>query len=413
MGLAKVWLPRGQTFDKARAYICRMGAGVDMIAYYYVHSRVLPLGNFTTTDSDKRTGVTVDVENHGERKFIADHYLEPEGYGLRDYCLRTIRQRIRKVFYEEGVVPISWMKAKDDGLIKAPGYWKIVNSVSKFIYYEAPSGAPFNASMLERARLRTEFSMKVSDKNTLPAIISFQFGMMNVGSATVDRMNISRMTKTRPGVGVKDTVIPAGYKSFPEMAMTRFNQERGKRLDEKRVVIPQDIDTLHPVRQVMPATTVARHPTKEEEIVRKKLNRIQAAQESPTSQAGAIRALHMVNAPAKKVAVISRLPQGNQSKLGTRRVSNTSMEHEEAEKTPERGRERGTTSRTTTQASSPTFDKPLPILTDSAEESDNEMMDKIREQRYLVKMKADKLRMATDRLGRMEKRYVKERRQRK
>jgi len=93
MGLAKVWLPRGQAFDKARAYICRMGAAVDMIGYHYVHSRVLPLGNFTTTDSDKRTGVSVDVENHGERKFIADQYLKPEGYGLADYCLRTIRQR--------------------------------------------------------------------------------------------------------------------------------------------------------------------------------------------------------------------------------------------------------------------------------------------------------------------------------
>jgi len=51
MGLVKLWLPRGQAFAKTRAYICRMGAAVDMIGYHYVHSRVLPLGNFTTTDS--------------------------------------------------------------------------------------------------------------------------------------------------------------------------------------------------------------------------------------------------------------------------------------------------------------------------------------------------------------------------
>jgi hypothetical protein len=106
MGLVKIWLPRGQSFNETRAYICRMGAAVDMIAYYYVHSRVLPLGNFTTTDSDKRKGVIVDVENHGERKFIAEQYLETEGYRLRDYGLRTIRQRIRKLFNEELVVPM-------------------------------------------------------------------------------------------------------------------------------------------------------------------------------------------------------------------------------------------------------------------------------------------------------------------
>jgi len=99
--------------------------------------------------------------------------------------------------------------------------------------------------------------------------------------------------------------------------------------------------------------------------------------------------------------------------LGTRRVSNTSVELEEVEKSPERGGERGTTSRTTARASSPTIDKPLSILTDSAEESDNEAMDKIREQRYLVKMETEKLRMETDRLERMEKRHAKERRQRK
>jgi len=410
MGLVKIWMPMGQSFDQERVYIGRMGAAVDMIAYYYVHSRVLSLGNFTTTDSDKRKGVTVDVENHGKRKFIAKQYLEPEGYSLGDYGLRTIRQRIRKLFHEEGVVPMDWMEAKDAGRIKAPGYWKPVKLVStdlfyKYDYYEAPSGAPFNKTMLERARIRTEFSMGISDKNTLPTMIIFQFGMLNVGSATVDRMNISRMAKTRPGVGVKETVIPAGYESFPEMAMKRFDQERGKKLDEKRIIIPQDIKGSLLNRQVKSA------PTKEEEIVRKELNRIQSALESPNSQAGAIRALHMVNAPAKKMAFISRLPQGVQSRLGARRTADTSLEFEEVEKTPVRGGEGGTTSHIVAQTTSKTSGKPLPILTDSAEESDNEMMDRIREQRYLVKMREDKLRMEEDKLKRMVKRHVNKRRQ--
>jgi hypothetical protein len=91
--------------------------------------------------------------------------------------------------------------------------------------------------------------------------------------------------------------------------------------------------------------------------------------------------MHMVNAPAKKLAVVSRLPQGVQSRLGTRRVSNTSVELEEAEMIPERGGERGTTSRTTAWASSPTTVKHLSILTDSEEESDNVEMEKTRRQK--------------------------------
>ena len=194
-------------------------------------------------------------------------------------------------------------------------------------------------------------------------------------------------------------MIPAGYKFFPEMVMTRFNQEKGERLNEKKIIIPQDEDSTLPVRQAVSAPTTTRqdpvpktitiHPSgelaarkaKEEEIVRKELNRIQAAQESPTSLAGAIRALHMVNAPVKKLAVVSRLPQGVQQRLGTRRVSNTSVELEEVEKIPERGGERGTTSRTTARASSPTTVKHLSILTDSKEESDSAEMEKTRRQK--------------------------------
>ena len=133
--------------------------------------------------------------------------------------------------------------------------------------------------------------------------------------------------------------------------------------------------TNHPSREL------AARKAKEEEIFRKELNRIQAAQESPTSLAGAIRALHMVNAHVKKLAVVSRLPQGVQQRLGSKRVSSTSVELEEVEKIPERGGERGNTSRTTTWASSPTTIKHLSILTDSKEESDSAEMEKTRRQK--------------------------------
>jgi len=60
------------------------------------------------------------------------------------------------------------------------------------------------------------------------------------------------------GVGVKDTMIPAGYKSFPDVAMTRFDQEKGERLNEKKIIIPQDEDSTLPVRQAVSAPTTTR-----------------------------------------------------------------------------------------------------------------------------------------------------------
>jgi len=354
---------------------------------------------------------------------------------LTDYCMRTIRQRIRKVFLKEGVMPSDWIEAKNERLIKAPGYWK----GDKFVFYDAPSGAPFNTVMLERANLRGMFGKTRSGKNTLPAITGFKFDAMNVGSATVERQNLTKMAVQRPGVRVKEVVIPTGYKSFPKLAMQRFDQERGERLNEPRILIPKDEDTTSPAQQVMSAPTakkqvipaprtisvhipsrdVAARKAEEEEIVRKELERIVAEQEAekrrqPTSLAGAIGEMNLANAaPVKNSAVVSRLPQGAQQRLNSRRVSDLSGELEEVEKIPERGGERGTTSRTTTRTSSPTTSKPQSILTDSAEESDNEDMERIREQRYRVKMEREKLKMETDRLERMEKRHAKERRLRK
>jgi len=108
MGLAKLWLPRGQNYDRNRVFISRMSAAMDMVGYYYTQCRVLALGNFTTTTEANRIGDVIDVENHSDRKFVAEEYLDKEGYRLKDYCLRTIRQRIRKLFLQEGVEPANW-----------------------------------------------------------------------------------------------------------------------------------------------------------------------------------------------------------------------------------------------------------------------------------------------------------------
>ena len=72
-------------------------------------------------------------------------------------------------------------------------------------------------------------------------------------------------------------------------------------------------------------------------------------------------------------------------------------------RSPERGGERGTTSRTTAWTSSPRIAKALPVMHDSGEDSsDNESMDMIRKQRCVVQMETAKLEC-------IERRYAKER----
>jgi hypothetical protein len=112
MGLAKLWLPRGEEWDVERVYICRLSTALDMIGYFYANCRVLALGNFTTTTDERSPGEVVDVENHGDRKFVAREYLDRTGYRLKDYNLRTVRQRVRKLFLTERVQPEDWLEEK-------------------------------------------------------------------------------------------------------------------------------------------------------------------------------------------------------------------------------------------------------------------------------------------------------------
>jgi len=227
MGLAKLWLPRGQNYDMNRVYICRMSAAMDMVGYYYTQCRVLALGNFTTTTEANQMGEVIDVENHSDRKFVAEEYLGKEGYRLKDYCLRTIKQRIRKA----------------KGLVKAPGYKK----GAAFKFFDAPTGAPFKEMIKERAKIRTEFALNKSAKKTLPILGGFKFGMMNFGSESVRRMDMSKMAKVLTGNGVKEEILSPSYTSFPELAMIRYDQERGQNLEVERITIPQVVRQVAPV----------------------------------------------------------------------------------------------------------------------------------------------------------------------
>jgi len=257
MGLAKLWLPRGEMWDVERVYKSRMNAALDMIGYFYANCRVLALGNFTTTTDTDKLVELVDVENHGDRKFVAREYLDRDGYRLKDYSLRTVRQRLRKLFLTETVQPEDWTEEKAKGMIKAPGCRKGLS----FKFYDPPTGAPSRELLKERARIRTEYALlNSSDRNTLPRLGGFKFGQLNFTSTTVDMMDMSKMATVLTGNGVKEETLSPGYESFPERAMLRYGQERGLYLNIDRIVIPEAVRQATPVYMKKKVTTV---PSKE------------------------------------------------------------------------------------------------------------------------------------------------------
>ena len=118
MGFAKMWLPIGGGFVKERVYLSNLNACIDMIGYHYAQCRVLNLGNFTTSTDRRKYKQQVDISGYENLMFADVEYFEKWGFKLTDYCLRTIRQRIKKLLGEEGVELTDWAGLISDGLLK-------------------------------------------------------------------------------------------------------------------------------------------------------------------------------------------------------------------------------------------------------------------------------------------------------
>jgi len=72
--------------------------------------------------------------------------------------------------------------------------------------------------------------------------------MMNFGSETVRRMDMSKMAKVLAGNGVKEEILSPSYKSFPELDMIRYDQEQGQNLEVERIIIPKVVGQAAPVK---------------------------------------------------------------------------------------------------------------------------------------------------------------------
>jgi len=235
---------------------------------------------FTTTDDRQKGGEVVDVQCHGDMLFREETYLDASGYKLKDYCLRTVRQRIRKLLGDEGVEPKDWNESRAAGLIRAPGDKRGTG----FRIFDAPRGSPLKSMILERARIRVEFSKDKTARKDLPQLGAMKFGMFNYTSGNVKPQDLSRTAKTTLGNGVRESILPPDYVAFPDEAMTRFQQERGLLKHREVVKVPRPVVVCQgEVRQVTTAVTASVQKEEQKVVV------------EPTTLRGAVRAHNRAN----------------------------------------------------------------------------------------------------------------------
>ena len=156
--------------------------------------------------------------------FADVEYFEKWGFKLTDYCLRTIRQRIKKLLGDEGVEPTDWAGLVSDGLLRAPGRY----TENGHVQFEPPQDAPLKNKILLRAEIRADFSLDKNARKNLPALPGLHFDMINFSAPGVGADQVSKNMRVYKGNGVKTTVLSVNMQFIPERALLRFDQERGQ-----------------------------------------------------------------------------------------------------------------------------------------------------------------------------------------
>jgi len=69
--------------------------------------------------------------------FADNEYFLKWGFRLTDYCLRSMRQRIKVRLGEEGVEPMNWKLMVSGGAVRAPGYYTKEGRVESVLFVPA------------------------------------------------------------------------------------------------------------------------------------------------------------------------------------------------------------------------------------------------------------------------------------
>jgi hypothetical protein len=224
----------GVEFEKERVYLTNLNACLDVIGYYYQECRVLELGIYTTSTDEKKYEYPVGIKGRENLRFKHMEYFETWGFKLTDYCLRTMRQRIKKLLGEEGVEPSNWNILVREAVVRQPGYFTSEGREK----FTPPQEEPVKPVILRRAKIRAEFNYLNKDaEKILPALPALKFDKIKFSSASISADQVCQNVRIYRGNGIKTNLLSSNSDFIPARALLRYAQERNKEAGA-RVRIP-------------------------------------------------------------------------------------------------------------------------------------------------------------------------------
>jgi hypothetical protein len=235
LGFGKMWMPMGEDFEKERVYLTNLNACIDVLGYYFQECRVLDLGIYTTSTDEKKYEYPVGIKERENLRFKHTEYFETWGFKLTDYCLRTMRQRIKRLLGEEGVEPINWKELVREAVVRQPGYYTSEGRIK----FTPPQEEQVKPLILRRARIRAEFSISEDKERilALPALPALKFDKIKFSAASISADQVCQNMRVYRGNGIKTNLLSSNSDFIPARAMQRYIQETGREAGT-RVRIP-------------------------------------------------------------------------------------------------------------------------------------------------------------------------------
>ena len=156
--------------------------------------------------------IPVDISGSENLMFADIEYFKKWGFRLTDYCLRTMRQRIKVLQGEDGVEPINWKLLVSGGHVRLPGQYTEQGRIE----FSPPDGAPFKKTILRRAEIRADLSMSKDARKNLPALPGLSFEMIKFSAPGMKADQVCRNMRVYRGNGEKTTVLSVNSDFIPE-----------------------------------------------------------------------------------------------------------------------------------------------------------------------------------------------------
>jgi hypothetical protein len=182
LGLVKSWLPLGESFTREALQVECLNLAIEVLGYYYLHTRVVDLSRLTTRKSKDHHN-RVNIQGHDQEVYITTEYRFNGGYIINYHTARRAREILRQVFANYKVLP-DWELA----ITSTELYYRIEEPAitifgSKRNLMDPPPKENLLYITNQRAAVRVRFATLKAERTHLPKFAIFPWEEVNITSA--------------------------------------------------------------------------------------------------------------------------------------------------------------------------------------------------------------------------------------